>query len=261
MRLSLLLLALCLSTGCAAAHSSLRGAAELAPLALAPAPAPLVDNHFLRDRSAVNPSQLKEILAAPVFLEANARVGIVPVASGYGPDQEVPREGVPATLAEALEGSGLFDMASEVSTGWPADSGLPGLQELAARYRTEYLVLYRHRFVEESHSNGWAAGYATVVGALFFPGQTLEADGLLEATLYDVKTGTILFTVNERVHRSAISAPPMAAGKLAALRSALLAEGGPRLAQHVLSRCRKLAALRPLEAPAAAVALTVEPLR
>ncbi len=29
------------------------------------------------------------------------------------------------------------------------------LRELAARYRSEYLLLYRHRFVDRSYTNAW----------------------------------------------------------------------------------------------------------
>jgi hypothetical protein len=226
--------------------------AELAPLVFtaqenqAPAPQVLADNHFSRDQSgAVSEEHLKEILAAPVFLEEGARLGVVPVAVRYAPDEAIPTTAVPAELVGALEDSGMFEMASEISTEWPTDRGLPGLRELAARYRSEYLLLYRHRFVEEVNHNGWAAGYATIIGALFFPGQQLEANGVLEATLFDVKTGTLLFTVNERIAKSESAAPTTESRRSSELQKKMLAEAAPRLAERVVQKCRRLAAARP----------------
>ncbi len=233
----------------ACAHAPMR--AELEPMsfkaAQSPAPAILVDNHFSRDRTgSLSEAQLKEILAAPVFLEEGARLGVVPVQGGYVPDGEIPRIAVPAALSDALDSSGLFDLSSEVSTDWPVDSGLAGLRELGGRYRAEYLLLYRHRFVDDSRVNGWAAGYLTLIGALFMPGQTLETAGVLEATLFDVKTGTLLFTVNERVTSETISAPPRTDRNLSVMHAKLLAEAAPRLAAQVVLKCRRLAATRPV---------------
>lgn len=225
--------------------------AELPPLVFTSSdesrsPAVLKDDHFARDQiGGVTEDHLKEILAAPVFLEEGARLGVVPVAVRYVPDEAVPTVAVPAELVGALEDSGMFEMASEISTEWPTDRGLPGLRELAARYRSEYLLLYRHRFVEEVNHNGWAAGYATVIGALFFPGQQLDTNGVLEATLYDVKTGTLLFTVNERIAASDSAAPTTQARRSSELQKKLLAEAAPKLAERVVSKCRRLAASRP----------------
>ncbi len=236
-----------IAAGCASASHS----ADLPPLVFTTeetkqaAPA-LTDNHFARDQAGgVSEDHLKEILAAPVFLEEGARLGVVPVAVRYAPDEAVPTTAVPAELVTALEESGMFEMASEISTEWPTERGLPGLRELAARYRSEYLVLYRHRFVEDVNHNGWAAGYATIVGALFFPGQQLESNGVLEATLYDVKTGTILFTVNERVAATESAAPTTQSRRSIELQKKMLAEAAPRLAERVVSKCRRLAAARP----------------
>ncbi|WP_224240713.1 hypothetical protein [Hyalangium gracile] len=198
------LLALLMGTGCATARRPL--AAELPPMAFAAeARAPeqppiLTENHFSRDRAgSISEEGLREVLAAPVFLEEQARVGIVPVQGTYALDMDVPLTAVTAALADALDMSGEFELASEVSTDFPVDGGISGLRELAARYRCDYLLIYRHRFVDASYTNPVAWGYLTGVGALFLPGQTLESAGVLEATLFDVKTGTLLFTVNERV--------------------------------------------------------------
>jgi hypothetical protein len=207
---------------------------------------PLTEDHFTRDQSgALSEEHLKEILGAPIFLEEGARLGVVPVAVSYVPDEAVPVTAVPAELVGALEESGLFEMAGEVSTEWPVDRGLPGLRELAARYRSEYLLLYRHRFIEDVHANGWAVGYATLIGALFLPGQQLETNGVLEATLYDVKTGTVLFTVNERIEGGDSAAPTTEGRRARELQKRLLKDAAPKLAAKVVSKCRRLAASRP----------------
>src|SRR5205807_7883433 len=136
----LLLLSTVCWLGCSAVHPS----AELAPLALAQeihAAAPPED-HFNRDTAGgLTPQQLRELLAGPVFLEAGTRLGVVPVESGYEPGAGIPLPSVPAELTRAVEGSGEFEMATEVTTDWPTDRGVSGLRELAARYRTSYLLL------------------------------------------------------------------------------------------------------------------------
>src|SRR4051794_28450903 len=117
---------LVLLAGCSMAHTE----------AVLPA-SPLTMDYFQRDRpTAMSEDHLREVLAAPVFLEDGARLGVVPVIDGYAPDEAVPTVTVPASLVDALEGSGMFATASEVSTQWPIERGLPGLRELAARYRT-----------------------------------------------------------------------------------------------------------------------------
>jgi hypothetical protein len=239
-----------LGQGCAASRKAM---AELAPLSFEPAPppsAPLIENHFARDRAAVSEAELRAILAAPVFLEEHARVGVLPVATRYEVDDGVPVQPAPAELVAALEGSGLVELATEVSSEWPIERGLPGLRELAARYRTEYLLLVRHRFVDVTRPNPGAAAYLTLIAALFVPGTTVETTGVLEATLFDVKSGTILFTVNERVHGALASVPLAVEVSTERQHQRLVAEGTKRLADEVLGRMRRLVASRPVEAPA-----------
>jgi hypothetical protein len=256
-RLVLAALAATVAAGCAANKPSLM--AELAPMqfeAPPPAAAILTENHFSRDKAtSVSESELKQILAAPVFLEAGARVGVVPVAARYEVDGDLPTTSVPAAISDALENSGMFELTSEVSTDWPADRGVPGLRELAARYRTEYLLFYRHRFVDQTYWNNWAAGYFTVVGAFFLPGNTLEAAGVLEATLFDVKTGTILFTVYERVHAEKGANNWGNDRKLLEMKKKLLEDASQKLADQVVSKCRRLAAARPAEAKDQAISV------
>jgi hypothetical protein len=246
------LLALLCGTGCAA-HKPL--AAEMAPMSYASKdvavestePPILTENHFTRDRvGGITEEALREVLAAPVFLEEKARVGIVPVQGSYALDMDVPLPAVTAALADALDMSGEFELSSEMSTDFPADRGISGLRELAARYRCDYLLIYRHRFVDASYMNPVAWGYLTVVGALFLPGHTIESAGVLEATLFDVKTGTLLFTVNERVHDQEKVNLWHNGLKTQWMKKKMLETATQKLADQVVSKIRRLVVARPI---------------
>jgi hypothetical protein len=239
-------LLLSLAAGCGAS-APLR--ADLAPMAIAEAaapPAPIDHDAFHRDQTgALSEDDLRALISGPVFLAEATRIGVVPVASSYGADEAIPLVGVPAVLAEALDDTGFFEMASEVSTDWPADGGISGLRELAARYQTRYLLLFRHRFVERTHPNGWAATYVALVTIPFVPGRVLETAGVLEATLFDVRTGTLLFTVHERVYAASDENVWANERKLRELREELLEEGAERLAEAVTHQMHRLVASRP----------------
>jgi hypothetical protein len=209
-------------------------------------PQPLAQNHFKRDTAgSISEEDLRRVLAAPVFLEGNARLGVVPVATCYEPDSELPLAIVPQKLSQAMEESGLFEVTTEVSTDWPADRGISGLRELAARYRSEYLLLYRHRFVDRWYTNEWGWAYITILAIPFVPSQTLEVAGVLEATLFDVKTGTLLFTVFERVNARSNENLWHNDRKRRALKAKLLDKVARTLADKVVEKSRRLAAARP----------------
>ena len=220
----------------------------MAPLPTEPAPAPLV-NHFERDKStAIGEDAIRAILEAPVFLEERSRVGVVRVSHGYSTDETVPLATVPGELTRALEDSGQFEVVTEVSTDWPTDSGIAGLRELAARYRCEYLLLYRHRFVDREWTNGWGAMWLTVVGGLMVPETTIEVAGALEATLFDVKSGTLLFTVFDRVNRRSNEFIYAHERIIGDMQTELLAEGTRRLTDAVVAKVQRLAQARVREA-------------
>jgi hypothetical protein len=248
--LYLALLALMSGTGCATTRP-LR--AELPAMSFAAEsmdvsgePPVLTENHFSRDTSgSITEEGLREVLAAPVFLDEKARVGIVPVQGSYALDMDVPLPAVTAALADALDMSGEFELASEVSTDFPVDRGISGLRELAARYRCEYLLIYRHRFVDDSYLNPVAWGYITGVGALFLPGQTLETAGVLEASLFDVRTGTLLFTVNERVHEEQSANLWHNDLKTQWMKKRMLETATQKLADQMMTKIRRLVAARP----------------
>ena len=159
------------STGCAASKGALQVSMEPLQLGKPVAQAKTLEkNHFKRDHAgSISEEDLRKVLNAPVFLEADSRLGVVPVATCYEPDPDLPLAVVPQELSRAMEDSGLFEVTTEVSTDWPADRGISGLRELAARNRSEYLLLYRHRFVDRSYTNDWGWLYITVLGVLFAP--------------------------------------------------------------------------------------------
>jgi hypothetical protein len=229
-----------LLVGCAAPQAALR-----AP-AMKPITEQITDDRFKRDNAgSISEEDLHKLLATIPFLEEKSRLGVVPVASGYEPNGEVPLLSVPGELVKALEDSGLFDLATEVSTDFPADRGVSGLRELAARYRAKYLLLYRERFVDRSWTNGWGWTYPTVIGALVAPSQNLETAGVVEATLFDVQTGTLLFTVYVRVHDLRAENLWNTDHKVRGIKEGLLTKAARKLADEVVAKSRRLAAARP----------------
>lgn len=210
------------------------------------APAPLEENYFKRDKVGVlSETELAHILAAPVFLAENARIGLVPVSERYDVQSQLPLEGVMAELSRQLGDSGQFEAVTEISTDWPAQGNIGGLRELAARYRTDYLLLYRHRFVDRSYQNAWTLLYATVVGAFLVPGHTVESSGLMEATLFDVRTGTILFTAFERVYGAEEENVWHGDRKRRRRQAELLEAASSKLARQVVDKVSVLVAARP----------------
>ncbi len=235
-----------LECGCASTPALLR-APQLEPLAIQGAvpPPALAEDHFKRDRQgAIEEENLRAILDAPVLLDETQRLGVLPVAGSYRPDLDVPIPTVPAELARSLDAAGVFQATSEISTDWPADHDLPGLRELAARYRSGYLLLYRHRFVDDDSANGWCWLYPTLIGAIVAPSRTLETAGVLEATLFDVRTGTLLFTVYERVRATSDETPWNNGQKMRQMKMRLLQQAGEKLASQVVAKVRHLVALK-----------------
>lgn len=226
------------------------------PTATAAAPATLSEDHFRGDQiGTLSEEALRAILEAPVQLDESQRIGVLAVTDSYKPERGVPVPGVPAELTRALEGTGFFQAASEMTTDWPADGNIPGLRELAARYRSGYLLLYRQRFVDDDYANAWAWLYPTIVGAIVAPSRTLETAGVLEATLFDVRTGTILFTAYERVRARSDETPFDDDRKLRAMKARLLEQAAGKLADQVVSKVRRLAvSTRAKEHPAVTAA-------
>lgn len=189
-----------LAAGCGAAPSH---AARSADSARAPAAAPTVLSRslFAKDTSgALSENDLQNVLETPVDLQFPARVGVVPLAHPFDPSGPVTvatRSIAARSLASTLVGAPYFSHVSDVSTDLPNVGGIEGLRTLAARYRLRYLLLYSETFEDETHLNGWAWLYPTVIGMFISPGVTVKSQGIAQADLLDVRTGTILFSVVE----------------------------------------------------------------
>ncbi len=189
---------------------------------------------FSRDKNGqLTEENLQRLLAAPLESEFPARLGILPVVTsmdwrGPNPNYEHLSAAV-SKVAQELGGSELFPMVTEMLPIPSGAEGMEALREVAARYRLRYILLYREAIAESSRANGWASTYATGVGALFMPGQVLTVDGVVEATMLDVKTGTLLFTVRQRVAASRRSNVWQNSRKLATMRRKATLKAAGRL--------------------------------
>jgi hypothetical protein len=230
------LLALALLAGC--------GGASYQSARAAPA-APVDRSLFARHPSGqLAEEDLQRLLASPVELALPARVGVLPIVTaedwrGPSPDWKRVPAGV-APFARALRGAEPFGLVTEMLPIPSGALGMEALREAAARYALRYVLLYREGIRLRERANGWAAGYATLVGMLFLPGQTLEVDGYLEASLLDVKTGLLLFTVRRNVGATRRSTLFYTGTKLEEMQTRLAARFAPALAEDVRGDAARL---------------------
>jgi len=192
------------TSACGGAAMASRAMGATAVTQALPMPVPLSQSHFAKDPDGtISEDKLQLILDAPQILELPVRVGVLPVVTakdwrGPGPDYERVPAGT-APFVKALRASDSFSLVSEVMPIPSGALGMEALRMVAARYRLRYVVLYREVIRHRQRLNGWAVLYGTLVGALFVPGETLYVDGYLEASLFDVKTGLLLFTTRRAV--------------------------------------------------------------
>ncbi len=190
-----------LVTACAAGPAH-----DAQPARIAEQPKPVVLDRSLYSKDAsgsLTENQLQEILSKPIDLQFPARVGVVPLAKAFDPEEPVSirtRSTAARDFAKVLTGSPQLSHVSDISTELPKPGGIEGLRVLAARYRLRYLLLYSERFEDDTHLNGWAWLYPTLIGMFIAPGVTVESHGLAQVDLLDVRTGTILFSVVEPIH-------------------------------------------------------------
>jgi len=202
---SALLPALSLLTGCGASMpepSAPSMAVAPPPSMAAPVPVPVMERSlFARDSSgALTEADMQRVLESPIDLQFPARIGVVPLAQAFDPQSNVSisvRSVASRDFARALTGHPHFSHVSDISTELPNSGGLEGLRVIAARYRLRYLMLYSERFEDATHLNGWALLYPTIIGMFVAPGVTVKSQGIAQADLFDVRTGTILFSVVE----------------------------------------------------------------
>jgi len=220
---------------------SARVAAE-APVA----PAPLDRSVFDKSpNGALTEDNLQRILATPIELDLPSRVGVLPISTakdwrGPGPDHGVP-PGV-ANFVETLRRDSAFSLVTQTMVIPSGALGMEALREIAARYRLRYLMLYREVLAKKTRFSPWAAGYATVIGALFLPGQKQEVYGYIEASMFDVKTGLLMFTTRRAVTAQQNTNVWYGSVKLDRMASNMTAKFSPELAADALTDLRRFAA-------------------
>jgi len=218
-----------------------------APSMAAPAaPPPLDRSVFARDPNGqLSEEMLQKILAAPIELDLPSRVGVLPIITatdwrGPSPDFERVPAGV-SPLVARLRRDAAFSLVTEMMPIPSGALGMEALRESAGRYRLRYIVLYREVLAKKNHLNAWAWGYMTAVGALFLPGNQNEVYGYIEATMFDVKTGLLMFTTRRSVYASASSNEWRDADKLSQLASNTVSKYSPDLAMDFLLDVRRFA--------------------
>ena len=244
MRLALLALAAS-AAGCAA--GAMKMASTTMPAAPVGAPAPPLERSvFARDPNGqLSEDALQRILASPIELDLPSRVGVLPVITahdwrGPSPDFERVPPGLSA-LVGRLRKDAAFSLVTELMPIPSGALGMEALREAAARYRLRYVILYREVLAADHHVNAWAVGYATLIGAMFLPGCAQEVFGYTEATMFDVKTGLLMFTTRRAITASQRTSEWRTDDKLAQLAATAAARFAPELATDFLVDVRRFA--------------------
>jgi hypothetical protein len=241
--------ALLLVASCAG--SSPMYASKAVAQTVAPPPPPLDHSLFARNPDGqLDEDKLQTIIDSPIEIDLPARVGVLPIITakdwrGPGPSFEIP-PGV-NLFVKKLSASDDFTMVTEMMPIPSGALGMEALREMAARYRLRYIILYRESYVRRERANEWAAGYATILGAFFLPGETLRVDGYLEASMFDVKTGLLMFTVRRAVTGRRSSNLWHRQDKLDAMQAALSVKFAPDLAKDVWNYTTQFAGAQQIE--------------
>lgn len=170
-------------------------------------------------------------LESPIELELPTRVGLFPILTaadwrGPGPDFFLP----PAltALVNFLKGSESFTLVTELMPAPSGALGIEALREMAAFYKLRYLLLYRQvvnttvwkKGLEESQTNALS-------------GKPIHAYGYLEASMFDVKTGLLLFTVRVPVSKYGVARERRKEEKLVMLSQIAVEEASYALAAKI----------------------------
>lgn len=231
------------SVGASACAASKMNSARMAatPMAqIAEPAAPLQRSEFDKDpHGQLTEDQIQRILAAPIELVLPARVGVLPVLSANdwrGPSPDFGRSATGVTpLVNGLRKTSSFSLVTQMMPIPSGALGMEALRETASRYRLRYLILYREVIAPHTRLNGWAFGYVTGLGALFLPGRSYVAQGYIEASMFDVKTGILLFTTRRSIMASHDDNEWHEADKLSTLVNAAIAKFAPDLSADVLT--------------------------
>ena len=245
LRALVLITSLAALVACGASRPRMASAPMAAGAAAPAMNAPLDRSLFARDPNGqISEEALQRIIASPIELDLPARVGVMAVSSasdwrGPGPDAGVPPGLTP--LVERLRRDAAFSLVTQTMVIPSGSLGMEALRENAARYRLRYLILYREAIVKHSELGPWAWGYITGVGALFLPGQEHEVYGYMEASMFDVKTGLLMFTTRRAISASERTNNWHTDEKMARLASNALAKFSPELATDLLADLRRFA--------------------
>ena len=237
------------AAGCGASKMKMASASmapQAASMAPAAAPPPLDRSVFARDPNGqLSEEMLQKILASPIELDLPSRVGVLPIITatdwrGPSPDYDHVPAGT-SPLVARLRKDAAFSLVTEMMPIPSGSLGMEALREAAARYRLRYVILYREVIAKKNYQNSWTWGYITAVGALFLPGKQQEVYGYIEATMFDVKTGLLMFTTRRSVYATASSNEWHTQDKLAQLASNAVYKFAPDLAQDFLLDVRRFA--------------------
>ncbi|HEY5922715.1 MAG TPA: hypothetical protein VIV11_13630 [Kofleriaceae bacterium] len=248
-RAALLLVSIVLVTGCGAKQkmASAPMAAAAATSMGPPTPPPPLDRSlFARDpHGQLSEDALQKILGTPIELDLPSRVGVLPVITaltwrGPTPDYERVPAGV-APLVARLRKDAAFSLVTEMMPIPSGSLGMEALREASARYRLRYVILYREVLAKKHHQNALTWFYATGLGALFVPGKHHEVYGYIEATMFDVKTGLLMFTTRRAIMASKSSNEWRTNDKLDKLASNAVTKFAPDLGQDFLLDVRRFA--------------------
>lgn len=214
--------------------------------AAAPAPPPRLKRSLFSHGPAgsLTENDLQKILDARIDLEFPARVGVVALSRPFDPEKRASiaeRAIVTREVTREIGGSREFSLVTDVSTDLPNPEGIEGLRTIAARYRTRYLLLCSAVTENDTHLNNWAWLYATGVGLLLAPGTTVGSSGLLQASLFDVKSGTVLYTVVEPYRSSSVTWLVGSGREHASIDEQALDKAAHRLGRKVLTQTETLA--------------------
>ena len=242
------LVTVCVLAGCAAKMkmASAPMAASAPSMAAPAAPPPLDRSVFARDPSGqLSEDALQKILASPIELDLPSRVGVLPILTatdwrGPSPDYEHVPPGV-APLVMRLRKDPAFSLVTEMMPIPSGALGMEALREVSARYRLRYVILYREVLAKKHYQNKWTWGYATLFGAFFLPGKQHEVYGYIEATMFDVKTGLLMFTTRRAIMATKRSNEWRTQDKLDQLASNAVSKFAPDLGQDFLVDVRRFA--------------------
>ena len=201
---------------------------------------------FPKGAGELDEDAIDEMMAPPRLPRGNFRVAIAAVPTFAPGTPDSVNSGIDAAhaFARELESAGRVELATEVTPYLPArGAGVEGLREIAARYRAPYLLVYVERFEETGGVNAFGIAYLTILGGLVLPSYTVHLDGVAEASLLDVRTGTILFTVREPVKVESLALPLAVPTRMREMVDRESAEAARRLAKRVAGQWTHFARL------------------